>query len=181
MLSALSIIASPNHHPNGPTVISKSSDDLDSIANIFTQHGWIEPREVIDDVKVIFIPSGKWVAVQLELVLWAYYGSIFRESKKRYSAATAFHFARNVPIPSITSDDEQEEYDEWEELIDALKLKIQDLHQRLHSSSDVENNEYSSLVNEAKSLITELKDGGLIAQNKAESFIKMVDDKLRTS
>ena|ERR1700722_18442217 len=104
----------------------------------------------------------------------------FANRKRDTLPATAFHFAGNVPIPSTTSDDEQEEYDEWEELVDAVKFRIHNLHQKLESSSDVEKEKLSDLIKDAQSLIGDLKKVGAIAQEKAESFIKMVDDKLRT-
>lgn len=70
------LLASPVYQDDDLIVVSKPSRELDPVSNIFIEHGWIERGEEIDDVKVIVLPAGNWLAVQFELVIWGYSKSI---------------------------------------------------------------------------------------------------------
>jgi hypothetical protein len=168
---------------NITSVVSRSSKELSPIDNIFAEHTAIEPSEAIDDVKVITMPVRNWGVVQLEVAIWGYYTSFFRQHLRRYSAATAFQITGNAVNSSFTSEDEQAEYKEWEETLEALEMRRNKLKEKLESSKTTENQkkEWDELIERATALMTDLSrekpERGVLLK-KSDELIKILDERL---
>ncbi|HUU17881.1 MAG TPA: hypothetical protein VMW72_12075 [Sedimentisphaerales bacterium] len=127
------------------SIISKSSKQLKYIDKVFIAHGWIEPNETLDDVKIINVPTKKNTVIQLELEIFGQYKWIFREHKTKWSASTAFPLISDVTTSSFTSEDEQDEYEETEWVIAAMETNMNRAEAMLESSSLPENHRVRNL------------------------------------
>lgn len=179
------LLVSPVSQDDDSIVISKPRRELDPVSNIFIEHGWIERGEEIDDVRVIVLPVGNWLAVQFELVIWGYSKSILYKPRKiRYSAATAFQIAEHTSTSSYASDDEQAEYEEYEWAINKIEQQLKDLKRKEGSLAETKKEEVSELVIRARSLVSLLKkalkdDGANVQYKEIGSVIEMLDKQLR--
>ncbi|MBV8738813.1 MAG: hypothetical protein JO007_16460 [Alphaproteobacteria bacterium] len=134
---------------------------------------------MIDDVKVIVIPVGNWGAIQLEVTIFGYYASFFRTHLIRYSAATAIQINGTMASSSFTSEDDQRAYEEWEERIDAVDMRLDRITDKLKFSGTAgQDKELDNFIKRGKELITTLstkkpKRGALLKE--ADKLIEMLD------
>ncbi|HET8924376.1 MAG TPA: hypothetical protein VFN26_15425 [Candidatus Acidoferrum sp.] len=130
-------------------VISRPEDDLRHLGRIFAPHKWIEPGETIDDVRAIQICDPNSLAVQFEVRI---YGT------NKWTASAAFPLAPRPTAAKVTSEDEQEEYEEAEkirELIESsehdAKSILSDLRARGHEE------ELTSIIQKAQAVVAKLR------------------------
>ncbi len=94
------------------TLLNIPPSGLEHIDAVFVPHRWIEPGETIDDVKVLNIDRTRLLAIQFELVLFGW---------KKWSAVAAFPLIGEGVSQSSKSEDEQDEYEEFDALREGLR------------------------------------------------------------
>ena len=133
----------------GVVVISKSSKQLDYIDEVFIAHKWIEPNETIDDVKVIRIPNGNSIALQIEVEILG---------TQKWSSITAFPLIGSITASKFISEDEQDNITDTERVIAKLKTKLalSKATSMLSKLPENKKEELGALVAMAESLLNKL-------------------------
>jgi hypothetical protein len=140
--------------------ISKASKQLKRIDNVFVVHGWIEPNETIDDIKIIKVPTQKNIVIQLEVEVFGHDKWLFREHKTKLSASTAFSLIGDATTFSSTSEDEQNVYEETEAAIAGIETNVNRADAMLESPSlrEEDRKGLSKLIEQGTRLLGDLPE-----------------------
>jgi hypothetical protein len=126
-------------------VVSKPSKELKYIDQAFIAHKWIEPSETIDDVKLIQVPAGDAVAMQLELEVFGI---------MQWSSSTAFPLNSVASPPIFDSEDEQDEIDPAKEALAHIETGL--IRARAISAPQGGRVELELFIRQAESLRSQL-------------------------
>lgn len=137
-------------------IISKSSEDLTYIDEVFTAHKWIEPDETIDEVKILQIPMSDWGVIQLEVEIFG--EQKWPASKQKWAASAAFSLIDNAPVSSYASEDEQDEYVDSQPVFALLSTSVNKAKQQLKKSrlTEERKNELGELIDKSRSVLEQL-------------------------
>lgn len=101
-----------SHSAGAVSLLNIPPSGLEHIDAVFVPHRWIEPGETIDDVKLLNIDRTRLLGIQFELVLFGL---------KKWSAVAAFPLIGEAGSQSAKSEDEQDEYEEFDALREGLR------------------------------------------------------------
>jgi hypothetical protein len=148
-------------------VISRSPGELKHLGRVFVAHKSIEPGETIDDVRAIQISDLNALAVQFEIRIYGAY---------KWTASAAFPLAELTPAASATSEDEEDEYKEFESVRQLLesctseaasillagragvneKVLSDTIQRALKATSNLKSDATREVIKEAKNVLGEL-------------------------
>jgi hypothetical protein len=134
---------------------------------VFAAHGWIEPGETIDDVKVLTIEKKKLLAVQFEVLAFG---------AQKWSAPAAFPLIGSSVSDSCDSEDEQDEYTEAEATEEGLRSVLA----RARRLSEVERLPLKDLIHEIEALLRDVNRERTFVRNgrrlidKAEQCLRSI-------
>lgn len=138
---------------------------LEHLDIAFKPHGWIEPGETIDDVKVLKIRTSRLLAVQVELLVFGV---------QKWSASAAFPLIGGPASSSFKSEDEQDAYEEAE----ALREQLRNVVARIGRLDESERARFQSLIGEIDAL---LKESDTAFVSRAESLATKAEEALRAT
>ena len=148
------------------SLLTVPAQRLQHIDTVFAAHGWIEPGETIDDVKVLTIEKKKLLAVQFEVLAFG---------ARKWSASAAFPLIGSSVGDSCDSEDEQDEYEEAEAIEEGLRSVLA----RARRLSEVERLPLEDLIHEIEALLRSVNMGRAFVRN-GERLIDKAEQCLRS-